>query len=208
MVSWENKLLARFPWVVGILLAVLLADGLFYGLVLARMDSLSEDLKGRWDKNDATLAGLEGELSGLSDTVDRIADGKEIMRVLAEDILLTRTRRFVAVQEELAGLLKDNGVSSDKIGYGYKIFPSESKTPWGRRYLKTTFTIVVEGSYPQIKDLIRGLHNSDHFFVLEGITVNTSSKGATVLRASLQISTYFIYSEEDGILDAGPEGAA
>jgi hypothetical protein len=203
MVNLEAKLLARFPWVVGVLLAVLVANGFFYGLVLARLDSLTQDLNVKWEENENSLGDLESQLAGLSDTVDRIAAGKEVFQVLAGDILLSRRERFVDVQEELINLMNASGVKGDKISYDYETIPPKREAAWGRRYLKTTVSLTVEGSYPQVKDFIRSLHNSDEFFILEGISVSTSSQGATVLRAGMEISTYFIYSEEDGILTSG-----
>ena len=200
MVNLEAKLLARFPWVIGILLAVLLANGLFYGFVLARLDSLTQELNTEWEQNEISLSNLESQLVGLSETVGRIADGKEVFSILASDILLTRTERFVDVQEELTKLMAESGVKGDKISYKYETVPKENKSAWGRRYLKTTITLNVEGSYPQVKTFTRSLHNSDQFFILEAIDVTTSTKGATVLRSGLQISTFFIYTREDGVL--------
>ena len=185
-------LIARLYWVLGALAGLLVINVLVYTFLVARLDQHTRNLQAVSDGNGQTLEELSRELETLTETVERIDRGKAVMHTLAENMLRTRKSRLVEVQEEMTRLMTKAGVSSDRIRYTYQSIPKNERQAWERRYLRTSFEVAVEGSYPQIKDFVRFLHNSPHFLVLEGISVTNSQKGATVLRASFAVSTYFV----------------
>jgi len=198
MMNLEARLIARSTWIVGILLAVVVGNVLFYAMGVANLDKMTRGMKARSLENRKKLAQAEADANSLATDVGRIATGKAFIKTLSAETLKTRAERLVAVQEELAKLLKDSGLAADRIGYKYEIFPlKRTSAKWDHSYLKLGFDLNVNGSYPQVKAFVRNLQNSPHFFVLENITVSSTQQGTVVLRASLEISTYFIATETD-----------
>jgi Tfp pilus assembly protein PilO len=197
-VNLENKILARAGWLIAALLVVVGGNVLFYILGVANLDKLTRSLKVRAAENKKQLAAAEIQAATLSGNVGRITAGQDFMDQLASETLKTRPERLVLMQEEVAKLMKDAGLSSDQMGYTYHILPPKSeKSRWRHRYLKTTLQLGVSGSYPQLKNFILSLQNSPQFFTVDNLTVSTTAQGTVVLHASLLVSTYFIATETD-----------
>ena len=196
--SIENKILARAGWLIAALLLVVAGSIVFYTLGVANLDKLTRSLKVRAAENKKQLAEAEVLAATLTGNVGRIAAGRNFMELLASETLKTRPERLVAMQEEVAKLVKGAGLSSETIGYTYDIVPpKDDKFRWRHRYLKTTLQLPVSGSYPQLKTFILSLQNSPHFFTVDDLSVSSSTQGTVVLHANLLVSTYFIATETD-----------
>lgn len=196
--TFESKLLARSAWIIGGLLALVVANLLLYVFGVANLDRMARSLKARSQENGRKLAETEAQAEGLRSNVARISSGRSFMDTLAADTFKTRPERMVLVQDELSRLMREAGLATDRVGYSYDIMPDRPDAgAWKRRYLKATLQVSVNGSYPQVKSFIRALQNSPQFFVVENLSVATTGQGNVVLHANLLISTYFVATETD-----------
>lgn len=196
--NFEAKLLARSAWIIGGLLALVVANVLLYVFGVANLDRMARSLKVRCQENAKKLAETEAQAEGLRSNVARISAGRSLMDTMATETFKTRPERLVTVQDELARLMREAGLAADRLGYAYEILPERAaEGKWKRRYLKTTLQVGVNGSYPQVKSFIRALQDSPQFFVVENLSVTTTGQGNVVLHANLIISTYFIATETD-----------
>ena len=107
---------------------------------------------------------------------------RDDMKHLAVDVLSTRDRRMISVQLEVMELVKDLGISSDRVQY-----EAPQEGPLER------FGIVVPlaGGYQSLRKFIQKLEASNNFLVVERVQLGTG-KASDIVELDITLATYFV----------------
>ena len=89
---------------------------------------------------------------------------------------------YSAISEDLGGLSRSAGLRSDAISFHQH--PADT-----RGLMQVDITTSVEGDYDSLVQFLNKLEHSDNFYVLDSLTLASSSLGK--LRLNVQLRTYF-----------------
>jgi hypothetical protein len=89
---------------------------------------------------------------------------------------------YSAVSADLGVLSRTAGLRMDSISFREHI-------PDARGLMEVDITTAVEGDYESLINFLDKLEHSDHFYVLDGLGLASSSAGK--LRLNIQLRTYF-----------------
>ena len=114
---------------------------------------------------------------------------RDDMKRLAGEVLSTRQRRMIGVQLEIAKLVREFGISLDRVQY--------QNEPVDNGALER-FAIVVPlaGGYSNLRKFIQSVESSDNFLVIERVALGTG-KSTDVVELNITLATYFIASDAD-----------
>ncbi len=194
MTGGLDRLIRRgFLKVVAVSAALLALNAGLYVFGVARLGDLADAEKAQVEQNAKLLSELEQQLASSGARVRAYRDGRRVLDVLGTQYFRTRSARMAAVQRELTALLGSDGLTSERLGYGYVAYPEKQKRErWGREYLGVHVQFQAAGSYPQIKKFLGDLQHSEQFFVVDSVAFTTSNQGAVLINLSLNLSTYFL----------------
>ena len=127
----------------------------------------------------------ETEVAGKEAHRAELEKARDEMKRLAVDVLSTRDRRMISVQLEVMDLVKDLGISSDRVQY-----EAPQEGPLER------FGIVVplEGGYSSLRKFIQKLEASQNFLVVERVQLG-SGKNPDVVELDITLATYFVAAD-------------
>jgi|SoiMethySBSTD1v2_1073268.scaffolds.fasta_scaffold24508_7 hypothetical protein len=127
----------------------------------------------------------EAEVVGKETHRQALEKAKADMTHLAADVLSTRQKRMIDVQLEISELLKEFGLTWDRVQY-------ENEPLEGNDALER-FAIVVplEGGYSSLRKFIQAVEKSENFLVIERVQLGTG-KVQDVVELNLTLATYFI----------------
>jgi len=89
---------------------------------------------------------------------------------------------YSAISEDLGDLSRTAGLRSDTISF-------HQHSPDARGLMQVDITTAVEGDYDNLVQFLNKLEHSDNFYVLDSLTLASSSLGK--LRLNVQLRTYF-----------------
>jgi Tfp pilus assembly protein PilO len=89
---------------------------------------------------------------------------------------------YSAISEDLGELSRTAGLSSDTLTF-------HQHTPDARGLVEVDIATAVEGNYDSLIQFLNKLEHSENFYVLDSLTLASSSLGK--LRLNLQLRTYF-----------------
>ncbi len=89
---------------------------------------------------------------------------------------------YSAVSADLAELSRSAGLRTDDINF-------HEHNPDARGLMEVEITTAIEGDYESLISFLDKLEHSDNFYVLDSLTLASSSAGK--LRLNLQLRTYF-----------------
>lgn len=89
---------------------------------------------------------------------------------------------YSAISEDLGDLSTSAGLHSDTISF-------HQHAPDARGLMQVDITTAVEGDYDSLVQFLNKLEHSDNFYVLDSLTLASSSAGK--LRLNVQLRTYF-----------------
>lgn len=89
---------------------------------------------------------------------------------------------YSAVSEDLGQLSHSAGLRTDTISF-------HQHTPDARGLMEIEITTAVEGDYESLVNFLDKLEHSDHFYVLDGLSLASSNAGK--IRLNIQLRTYF-----------------
>jgi len=87
-----------------------------------------------------------------------------------------------SVSEDLGALAKDSGLQITSTHF-------RQKTIEKRGVEEISITITMQGAYPSLVSFINSLERSKSFYLLDSLTLDTSSEG--MLKLNLELRTYF-----------------
>lgn len=109
---------------------------------------------------------------------------KADMTHLASDVLSTRQRRMIGVQLEIAELLKEFGISFDRVQYENEPLENEALERFG-------IVVPLEGGYSSLRRFIQAVEKSENFLVIERVQLGTG-RVQDVVELDITLATYFI----------------
>jgi hypothetical protein len=89
---------------------------------------------------------------------------------------------YSAISEDLGALSRSAGLRSDTISFHQHLADA-------RGLMQVDITTAVEGDYDSLVQFLNKLEHSDNFYVLDSLTLASSSVGK--LRLNVQLRTYF-----------------
>jgi hypothetical protein len=89
---------------------------------------------------------------------------------------------YSAISEDLGDLSRTAGLRSDTISF-------HQHSPDARGLMQVDIATAVEGDYDNLVQFLNKLEHSDNFYVLDSLTLASSSLGK--LRLNVQLRTYF-----------------
>jgi Tfp pilus assembly protein PilO len=89
---------------------------------------------------------------------------------------------YSAVSEDLGQLSHSAGLRTDTISF-------HQHTADARGLMEIEITTAVEGDYESLVNFLDKLEHSDHFYVLDGLSLASSNAGK--IRLNIQLRTYF-----------------
>jgi hypothetical protein len=89
---------------------------------------------------------------------------------------------YSAISEDLGKLSRSSGLQSDTITF-------HQHNPDARGLMELEIVTDVEGDYDSLIQFLNKLEHSDNFYVLDGLTLGSSTGGK--LRLNLNLRTYF-----------------
>ena len=89
---------------------------------------------------------------------------------------------YSAVSEDLGQLSHSAGLRTDTISF-------HQHPPDARGLMEIEITTAVEGDYESLVNFLDKLEHSDHFYVLDGLSLASSNAGK--IRLNIQLRTYF-----------------
>lgn len=89
---------------------------------------------------------------------------------------------YSAISEDLGNLSRSSGLQSDTITF-------HQHDPDARGLMELEISTAVEGDYDSLVQFLNKLEHSDNFYVLDGLSLASSTGGK--IRLNLQLRTYF-----------------
>jgi len=89
---------------------------------------------------------------------------------------------YSAISEDLGSLSQSSGLQADSITF-------HQHSPDARGLMELEIATAVEGDYDSLIQFLNKLEHSDNFYVLDGLSLASSSAGK--LRLNLQLRTFF-----------------
>lgn len=92
------------------------------------------------------------------------------------------SRGYSSVVADLGAIAKESGLKTSATTFHQQELPN-------RRTLEVGVDATVEGDYPSLVSFINGLERSSNFYLLDSLSLASSSAGS--LKLNLQLRTYF-----------------
>lgn len=195
--NFDSLIQKRLGFVLSVAAGVSAVNLAVYFLGVSRLDKHARDTRTAVVRLREQVDAAEKQDREVSETVARIRADRQVVDDLSSKILTTRAQRLVAMQTELQALLEAHRLQADNISYGYKVLPDRAENSWGRRYLKVTMQIPLEGGYQDLKAFLKATQASPQFFLCEQMTLSSGSQGGATQRMNLVLSTYFVATDQD-----------
>ncbi|HUO35568.1 MAG TPA: GspMb/PilO family protein [Candidatus Acidoferrum sp.] len=91
---------------------------------------------------------------------------------------------YSAIQADLSSIASKAGVHASSVSFKPKEFLQQGVT-------EISISEDIEGDYPSVLQFINGLEISDNFYLLRGLTLDSTSSGGASLKLQLDLATYF-----------------
>jgi len=197
-VNLDSLVRRGFTKAVAAALALLALNIAVYVFGIARLGVVTESQKKEIETNGQKIKDLEGQREVAETKASVYREGSKALETLGNDYFKTRAERFALLQKDLQKLLEANGLSNDSLSYSYGQEPKDAeKTTWRHRYITVQIPLAVSGSYPQVKKFIADMEASPQFFVVEELSLSTSSQGTVLLNARITLKTLFLAEKEN-----------
>jgi Tfp pilus assembly protein PilO len=109
---------------------------------------------------------------------------RDDMKHLAADILSTRQRRMIAVQLEIAKLVKEFGIALERVQY-------ENESVDNGALERFAIVVPLAGGYSNLRKFIQAVETSDNFLVIERVALG-AGKSSDLVELNITLATYFI----------------
>ncbi len=163
---------------------VLALNVLFYALVVRpraleyrRLSTASEPQVKKLQEREKFVRGREEYLAALSRAQS------ELDR-LRKDVLSTRERRMIEVQQELSRLATEFNINLQQVRYVNELLPDEGME-------RFAMVVPLEGGYANLRKFIQSVEDSDKFLVIEQVALGTGKEGGVMLQLNITLATYF-----------------
>ena len=118
-----------------------------------------------------------------------VQQATEDLTQLREEVLATRNKRLVEVQQELARLC-------DQFGIDLRMVGSDSELLLDEELDRFVMTVPLEGNYANLRKFLHAIEISDKFLIVERVSLARGKMGGNQLDLNIGLATYFSAPEE------------
>ncbi|MBD3866624.1 MAG: hypothetical protein IFK94_00720 [Acidobacteria bacterium] len=103
---------------------------------------------------------------------------------LRVDVLSTRQRRLVWVQQELENLAGQFNIDHDSVD-------TQTEYLAGEGLERFAMVVPLQGGYANLRHFIQAVESSDKFLVIERVALDGAKDGGVLLQMNITLATYF-----------------
>ena len=156
------------------------------------------DLQREHDRAAETLAVLRGQETDGREYLVEVEESRQAVEVLYREHFKTEAERFTKAISEVKRLARQAGFDPPSVNY-----PEEDLRGYDLKKRRVVFS--VRGSYDQLRTFINFLELTDHFLILERVSLAGGGKNPEnpVLSIELDVSTVFVDRAAAAVGSAG-----
>ncbi len=132
---------------------------------------------------------LRGQHANFRAAVERAERIRAHLGQVEQDCEKFLVERLLGEETGYSVVVADLGEIARKAGLATRTVSYRPEELAKRNVMEVQVNATVEGSYPSIVRFINGLERSEHFYLMEGLTLASSQGGE--LRLNLKLRTYF-----------------
>jgi Tfp pilus assembly protein PilO len=121
--------------------------------------------------------------------LEAVHRAKQDLTSLNDDILATRERRLVEVQQEVAALCEEFGIAYNSVNYSNSMLPEVGLDRLG-------MNVPLEGNYGSLRKFLQAVERSSRFLLVEKVSLSKGKQGGKLLSLNISMATYFYLSDE------------
>lgn len=191
----RGKILAILLALVGVNLLV------YLGLILPRNREL-----GRLEREikilDRGIREWEKTVKEQDVVLDRVRETNAHLDDFLLDRLSSKVEKMTSIQREVRKIAKKFGIDPESITYTHELVEDENLILFG-------MDVPLVGSYSSLRQFLHQIEISDHFLIIDRISLSGSKEGGTQLSLRIRLSTYFSTMENEPKEElSGPEDRA
>ena len=187
---FRGEIWRQRPWIWVPALVFFLANAVAFSVYklgyAGQVEKLDDDIHAQ----EQQIQKLNGDARQLNAMIGRVRTNQEQVQQLYAERLSTRSRRLTGITREVKELAKQAGMIPRSLSY-----PEEEIQSYN--LIKRSFVFSVQGTYPELRNLVHLIEKSRSFISIEEITVAGNSEGPE-LKIDLTLSTLFAMTSEDG----------
>ncbi len=187
---FRGEIWRQRPWIWVPALVFFLANATAFSVYKLGYAGQVEKLDDDIHNQEQTIQKLNGEAGQINMMIDRVRTNQEQVTQLYAERLSTRSRRLTGITREVKELATRAGMTPRSLSY-----PEEQLQDYN--LIKRSFVFTVQGTYPELRNLVHLLERSRSFISIEEVTVASNSEGPE-LKIDLTLSTLFAQTSEDG----------
>jgi len=161
--------------VVNLLLFLFLTEPL-YRLSRARL--------GEWQDMDLTMERRRRSVERLQKQVERLEQQRQNLIQFYDSILSEKTSRMTAIQREIRNLAGQFQIDPENISYSPQY---EEKAD----LVRFNVSFPLRGSYENLRQFVHRVETSEHFLILDDISLADAREGGLILSLNVQMHTFF-----------------
>jgi Tfp pilus assembly protein PilO len=171
------KILAILLVLIGVNLLVFIVVNLPRNRELSRLRRDIDVLDRRIGEWEQAVAEQEGLLGRVSDTQNRLSD-------FYNDRLSIKQAKMTNIMREVRRIAKRFGIDPETINYTDEFIEDQDLVEFG-------IDVPLVGSYSSLRNFLQQVEISEHFLIIDRISLSGSKEGGTLLSLQIKLLTYF-----------------
>ena len=123
-------------------------------------------------------------VEGHEEFLGAVQQAQQDLKSLSDEILSTRNKRLVDVQEELSRLCNRFGIPLDSVSSDSDLLLDEGLD-------RFSMNVPLEGNYQNLRKFLQAVEESDKFLVVERVSLAKGKEGGRGLSLNIGLVTYF-----------------
>jgi Tfp pilus assembly protein PilO len=165
----------------GVVAAVNLLVFLFLTQPLYRLSRVN---LAEWEDMDLTMEQRRRSVGRLQERTEQLEQQRLNLIQFYDSILSEKTSRMTAIQREIRNLAGQFQVDPENISYSPTY---EEKAD----LVRFDVSFPLRGSYENLRQFVHRVEISDHFLILDDITLTDAREGGVVLSLNVRMHTFF-----------------
>ncbi len=157
-----------------------------------------ERLERRYERTEETLAALKEEQVVIESFLARLERHQDQVQALHRDRFQTEEQRFIEVIQEVKRLARRAGLRPTSLSYPRRSFA-------GQDLSQRSINFSVKGTYDQLRTFINFLELTDHFIILNSVSLGDSGKESRDPSLSIRFLVSTIFTRRQLDAPAAPE---
>ena len=168
----------------GPLLGVLALNILFYIFFTGPRLAVAAGSREAFEQTEQSLQRERATARDVRDRLSQVRCVSADLETFRRDVLSSKQERMTKVQKNIRELARAYNMNPNNITYGVNENQEQS-------LLSFEVSFPLEGSYSDLRQFLHHVESSEHFLLVEQITLKGSKHGGTALGLNIRLSTYF-----------------